>query len=305
VLSVPRLTTLRLKIGDIGVVVTTGDPDLQIRLEGPAKAFAFAERECDATVRVSLGDLAEPTRQPRLFDSGALWRAHRDGAGFLFQFTSPRFGAVPYKVARFTPRFATGEVVLHRPYFADAGPLYPLEYPLDELLLIHLLADGRGVELHGCGVVDGPGAGYLFVGQSGAGKTTIARLWQRERGATILSDDRVVLRKINGRFRMYGTPWHGDEPLACPAGAELTTVFFLSQAEKLGAVPLRRIDAVARLLACSFPPFYSAPAMEFTVDLLEALTCLVPCVELRFTRTGAVVPFIRGEASPHPVCRAL
>ena len=87
---------------------------------------------------------------------------------------------VPYKTALFVPDFSRGHVCLHRPFFADAPSVDPLEYPLDELLVISLLGQGRGVEIHGCGVVDGS-SGYLFVGQSGAGKTTIARLWQAER----------------------------------------------------------------------------------------------------------------------------
>ena len=72
----------------------------------------------------------------------------------------------------------------------------PLEYPLDELLLQGLLARGRGAEIHACGIADGSGRGLLFVGQSGAGKTTMARLWEGERGITVLSDDRIILRRV-------------------------------------------------------------------------------------------------------------
>ena len=89
----------------------------------------------------------------------------------------------------------------------DDAAAYPLEYPLDELLIINLLAQGRGVEVHAAGVIDPEGCGHLFLGQSGGGKTTISRLWQGVERAEILSDeDRIILRKEAGRIWMYGTP---------------------------------------------------------------------------------------------------
>src|SRR5205823_7896354 len=108
-------------------------------------------------------------------------------------------------------------------------PPQPLDYPLDELLMISLLARGRGVEVHGCGVIDTNGVAYLFPGHSGAGKSTIARLW-RDQGATILSDDRLILRLRDGRVWMYGTPWHGEEQFATAASAALSRIYFLQHA---------------------------------------------------------------------------
>src|SRR3989449_11671129 len=144
----------------------------------------------------------------------------------LFPYTTlfrSALGPLPYKVASVDRGFTAGEVWLHQPYFPSGLPVHPLEYPLDELLLIHLLAAGRGVEVHACGVVAPNGQGYLFVGQSGAGKTTMARLWQKAQagGIRILSDDRIILRKSNGTVWMYGTPWHGEAAMACAARAPL------------------------------------------------------------------------------------
>ena len=78
--------------------------------------------------------------------------------------------------------FTAGEVRLHRPYFEGREPVEPLEFPLGELLFInHLHAHRTGVEIHGCGVIDRSGAGYLFAGQSGAGKTTKIYLMRRSK----------------------------------------------------------------------------------------------------------------------------
>jgi hypothetical protein len=46
----------------------------------------------------------------------------------------------------------------------------PLEYPLDELLIMHRLTQERAIELHGVGIVGPDGASNLFVGHSGRGQ---------------------------------------------------------------------------------------------------------------------------------------
>ena len=89
-----------------------------------------------------------------------------------------------------------GEILLHPGFFEWSQPVDPLSTPLDELLYGALLARGRGAEIHGCGLIDAHGNGLLFAGRSGAGKTTMARLWQDVPGTTILSDDRIILRKL-------------------------------------------------------------------------------------------------------------
>lgn len=50
----------------------------------------------------------------------------------------------------------------------------PLEYPLAEVLMICLLAQGRGLMFHACGIDDN-GRGYLFAGNSTHGKSTMGR----------------------------------------------------------------------------------------------------------------------------------
>ena len=205
--------------------------------------------------------------------------------------------------------------------FLPAPPLVdPLEYPLDELLVISLLGQGRGVEIHGCGVADGSN-GYLFVGQSGAGKTTIARLWQAEPGAVILSDDRVVLRSEADGIWMYGTPWHGEEPLASPGRVRLAGVFFLKHHDRHEMASVTRVDGVTRLFASSFPPFHDAHALDFTLAFIDSIVARVPCFELRFTPDATVLDLVRrrceargferlspatadnsGAATRHPPC---
>ena len=191
--------------------------------------------------------------------------------------------------------FSTGEVLLHRPYFNTDQSLHPLGYPLDELLFTNFLALGKGTEVHACGVTDSQGRGHLFVGQSTAGKTTIARLWENEPGVTVLSDDRIILRRIENKIWMYGTPWHGEAMLASPSRAPLTAVYFLEKGQKNELISQKASDSISHFFTCSFPPFYNRDALDFTLSFLEDVVKTVPSYALKFTPDKSAVEFIKGE----------
>src|SRR6476660_9837409 len=71
----------------------------------------------------------------------------------------------------------------------------PLEYPLDELLIMHRLTQEKAIELHGSGIVRSNGEANLFIGHSGAGKSTTTRLWTAVEDVEVLSDDRIIVRR--------------------------------------------------------------------------------------------------------------
>ena len=184
-------------------------------------------------------------------------------------------------------------MLLSRRYFDTDRPVYPLEYPLDELLMIHRLSRGQGVEMHAVGISDENGRGHLFLGHSGAGKSTTARLWLSETGVKLLSDDRIILREHDGEFWMYGTPWHGDAGISSPNRARLTRVFVLEQAPVDELVPLVRGQAAAELFARTFVPFYLRSGIQFSLGFLDQVTRSVPCSTFRFTPTASAVEAIR------------
>jgi hypothetical protein len=286
---------LVLEIG--GVVLRITSSDARLRLRAPAAVARFARGPADRAdldVSASFGDLsADVPTGPLLFDSGSLWRLHDDGGRWTWRFTSPAYGAIPFKRATFDRDLSTGHVVLHRPYFGDE-PIYPLDYPLDELVMINWLAHGRGVELHGCAVLDVDGRGYVFVGYSGAGKTTTARLWRDQPGVTVLTDDRVIVRVVDGRPTMFGTPWHGDEPLAASHQAPITRIFVLEHGDTNTTAPLDQASAVAALLARCFPPFHDREGMASTLEQLDSITRGVRVDRLRFVPTPEIVECVRG-----------
>jgi hypothetical protein len=248
--------------------------------------------EAEVAIQVTVEDFSASSGGAAIFDSGSLWTLSRFEQEFVFEFTSPRFGRLPYKRACFRPDFSGGTITMQRGYFAGAS-VDALEYPLDELLMMNLLAQGRGVEVHACAVRDCNGRGYLFLGQSGAGKTTTARLWQNLSGIEILSDDRVILRRVQETLWMYGTPWHGEAALVSSMQAPVSAVYFLAQGQRNQMTVLRQAEAVGRFMACSFVPFYSSAGLEHALDFFQQLTAQLPCHELRFVPNAQLVELVR------------
>jgi hypothetical protein len=283
-----------LDIADLAIGVTS-DEDLPIAIEGSARKFVAEAGAAPPAARIHArwGEPEAPGDGAVAFDSGkGLWRLHRTPRGATFVFTSPALGARPYQMAEFDAAYARGTVTLRREVFGERLPVYPLHYPLDEVFMVHLLSRGLGVELHGSGVVTADGRGYLFVGQSGAGKTTLSRLWLQEPGVTVLSDERVILRQREGRVWMYGTPWHGDGHIATPGRVPLSRVFFLRHGARNALAPLARTEAAARLFTCGFTPFHDADGLTFSLGLLGDVAAAVPCDELAFVPDRSAVDFV-------------
>ena len=286
-----------LDIAGIRIAIAS-EADLPIAAAGAATKFVAdgAGDRPEVRVRVRWGQPVEPPPGEMLFDSGkGLWRLYRGGLGRRFVFTSTLLGPEPYQVASFSPDFADGEVLLRRSAFAERLPVYPLQYPLDELLIVHLLARGRGVAIHGSGLVDADGRATLFAGQSGAGKTTMARLWLGQPGVQILSDERIVLRQEGDTIWMYGTPWHGDGRIANQGRAPLARICLLRHAPENRMRSLGPSEAVARLFSCCFPPFHDAAALDGVLAALDRIAARCACVELGFVPDASAPAFVRAS----------
>ncbi|HYA62498.1 MAG TPA: hypothetical protein VED66_04800 [Candidatus Sulfotelmatobacter sp.] len=288
-------TRFAIQIGGISLGLwCAGDMALAIDPEhGPFLLSSAPKSACDMELDVSWAETLEMPEAAASFASGGLWSAYNSSTGTQFYFSSPAVGPRPYKAAWFDPSFTRGHVVLSRPAFAAGCQIFPLEYPLDELAMMHRLALGEGVEVHALGLADGDGSGYLFLGHSGAGKSTTARLWKEQPGVRLLSDDRIILRKQDNKFWMYGTPWHGDAGVASPGRAPLSAIFFLEQSPINELIPIAQPKAAAELFARAFVPHYLQGGIHFSLDFVEQVTRSVPCSIFRFAPTPDAVEVIR------------
>ena len=287
--------TLRLRVG--GLVLAVESPHLTTALEPPPDLEPFLTGR-GADIRLSF--TTEPPPSPkgdRLFDSGGVWRVHRHPEGLLYDFRVPGLRPPVYKAVVIDEGLAEGR--LHFPASAG-GPAYALDYPLDELLFQHRLAREGALEVHACGVVWRDRA-LVLCGQSGAGKSTTARLWRRHtRGTSILSDDRIILRPSASGVRAWGTPWHGDGGFASPESRPLGALFFLRHGRATRARRLPRAEAAARLLARGFPPPWDGGAVTRALETCAAVTAAVPAFELAFRPDRSAIQAVRAAVEGNP-----
>jgi hypothetical protein len=288
-------TRFALSIGGLSMGLwCTGDMGITIDPEHhPFLVPAAAKYGCDIELDFYWAEsLWWPETEPA-FVSGGLWSAYRGSSGTEFYFSSAVCGDKPYKAAWFDPSFARGHVVLSRSAYPPGARIYPLEYPLDELAMMHRLGLGEGLEVHALGLADDDGSGYLFLGHSGAGKSTTARLWKKQPGVRLLSDDRIILRQQGEKIFMYGTPWHGDAGVASPECAPLSAIFLLEQAATNELVPLSQTKAAAELFARGFVPHYLKSALHYSLEFADQVTSSVPNWTFRFAPTEDAVEAIR------------
>jgi hypothetical protein len=287
------MSEARLQIADmtIAIISKTSGPD--IGLDAGLREFSVQDVTPDLSIEACWQNLDNCTKGQLVFDSGGAWKLYLKDDCFWFHCSAPALGEIPYKVARLDPDFSRGHVYLHQPFFEIGKPVYPLQYPLDELLILNLLSQGRGAEVHACGIVDTDNNGYLFVGQSGAGKTTMARLWAEDPGIRVLSDDRIILRWDRAQLWMYGTPWHGEAVFASAARAPLKQIYFISHGDKNSLNSMSGAESAASLFTCSFPVFYSSGGLKFTIDFYGSVANAIPCNKLSVVPNREVIAFIR------------
>jgi hypothetical protein len=290
----PGASRLSYQIGGITFALHA-EGELRLSFERELRAFALQVDSCDVNLQISWADSLAVPRSTLLFHSGGLWSLFAESSGYRFSFLSPLLGMTPYKEAWFDPEFRSGRVLLSRRYFDTQRPVYPLEYPLDELLMIHRLSRGEGVEVHAVGIADQSGRGHLFLGHSGAGKSTTARLWLDRPGVRILSDDRIILRARDGQIWMYGTPWHGDAGIASPDSAPLSAIYLLEHGGSNERLLLPAGRAAAELFTRCFVTHHSGEGIRFTLDFLDQVAREVPC---------SIFQFVPDASAVEAICRA-
>jgi len=254
-------------------------------------------RATQATVRlhVHCGEL--PTLRPDVLIFDAVtnhWRLFRAKGRDVFEVFDTRPPHPTVQLAVMQPDFSTGEVY-RRPdasILTRSWSLTQLMQPLGELLMVNVLSRGQGVLLHALGVAD-QGKGLLFIGRSGAGKSTLAKLYKPHQGVAILSDERVVVTKEDGRFWLSGTPWPGEGLTVSSETVPLRKVFFLEHGTANTLISDRLINLQGLFFQQLFLPFWNREALAFALQFGEELLSTVPVARLAFVNDARVIEFLR------------
>lgn len=139
----------------------------------------------------------------------------------------------------------------------------------------------NGMMLHSSAVVL-DGKAYLFSGHCGMGKSTHTRLWQRTFGAAaqVINDDKPALRRIDGKWYAYGTPWCGKDGINQNVKAPLAGICFLQQAPHNRIRRLTAFEASRKIMAQTIYKFWKAETLDLMLSHLDKLVQEIPVFEL-------------------------
>jgi hypothetical protein len=120
----------------------------------------------------------------------------------------------------------------------------------------------------------------------------MAGLWQDH--ARILSDERIIIRRRDGRFWIHGTPWHGELNRFSPHSVPLEKVFILEHGSENRAVAEQPALGLSELLARSYLPFWDAEWMGQVLGFARDLVAHTSPQTLAFVPNQEIVEFVRG-----------
>ena len=284
---------MRVQLADITIALEPDRESDTVRIEETYVPF-MSEADPQITIRVFRSAMPSifPMEADMIFESAEMWSLYSIEGKYCFVQRHAGSHAVPDRILVCDTDFRRCELFV-RAALSEQGSRAelpnPLDYPLGQILMLCYLAQGRGLMVHACGV-EHEGKGYLFAGNSGHGKSTMAELWKDE--ARILTDERLILQMRNDEIWMYGTPWRGDFPAASPIGVRLDRVFFLQTGQSNSSSPATGTEASALLLGRSFPPFWDRAGMVFTLDLIARIASQTPCSRLAFIPDESIVTFV-------------
>jgi hypothetical protein len=175
------------------------------------------------------------------------------------------------------------------------GAIDPLAYPLGPLIWYFLSTVEDFLMIHGSAVVLNQQT-RVFSGFSGVGKSTMAKLWEQNRQATIINDDRLILRKITEEWFVYNTPMFYA---AAPQSGKLHTVFFPYHAPENKMEKLNGVAALSKLLAHTIHHGHNKVHVQHHMDIATQLISHIACHQLGVVPTPEVIDFILEKEIPH------
>ena len=125
------------------------------------------------------------------------------------------------------------------------------------------------------------GKAFLFSGLSEAGKTTISRLAPKD--AALLTDEASYVRKLDGKYIAYGTPFAGElgvagENIAAPIAA----LYLLAKSPENRIDPIDPAVAIRRLMR-NVLFFAEDPSLvRMVFESVCAFVATVPVFQLSF-----------------------
>lgn len=137
-----------------------------------------------------------------------------------------------------------------------------------------------GLPLH-ASLVEKDGFGVVFLGPSGMGKSTQAKLWEKYLSADFISGDRPGMRKVDGEWLGFGMPWDGKDAIFRQTSVPVRALVWLTQAKENRIEPMDPVQAMTVMLKQAMMPVWDDGAMDGATALMGRLAQELPMFHLR------------------------
>jgi hypothetical protein len=133
-----------------------------------------------------------------------------------------------------------------------------------------------------CSAISVDNQAVMFTARSGTGKSTHRNLWLKNFGdrVVVINDDKPIIRRIDGKFYVYGTPWNGKENFGSNVKVPAKALCFLSRSKENSIGPIDTVSIVSKALNQTVRP-KDAKLMSNLLELLDGFIQQVDTYDLR------------------------
>jgi len=292
------MRSFRLKIGGYIILFSSDGEEVKLKISGSQKSFVTSEKEYNLVINVSKGKAKPPGGSRPVFTapyieeingipvkkSDRFWTVFTHGDYYYVNTTLPMCPEDKEALLTVRPEEKSWDLV----FDTDSEYINPFCYPLDGLILYYMTALSGDIFIHGSGL-EYNGKGYLFSGQSGRGKTTIARLF-REAGARVVHDDRLIIRQMpDGSFNMYNTPVYENEE---SRHAKLDAIFIINHGKRNKSEIPGHSESLATVMANCIQHNWNTTLIANLTGVLLRMVTALPVKKLFFVPDMTVIDYI-------------
>lgn len=137
------------------------------------------------------------------------------------------------------------------------------------------------------------GKGIVFAAPSGTGKTTQAKLWEKYMKASIVCNDRTLIKKEYNVWQTYGYPIDGSEPVRSNEINQLGCIVLLKQGQTNKVEKLKISQAVCQLMEQMVIDCWNYQARMCAMNLLLEMLRDIPVYQLVCTPDFSAVKILR------------
>ena len=173
-------------------------------------------------------------------------------------------------------------------------------FPSDRLWLSQLLVRHQALIFHSAGGIFDR-KGFLFIGRSEAGKTTISRMLRDKNSekniqTEILCDESNIVRYDGNHLRLYGTWSHGEEESVSANHCALNEIFVLRKDENnfIETISNPKL-ALKALFENIYRPFMTKSWWKRALNIIEICYQNIPISILHFDKSGEIISMLKNR----------